>query len=309
MLKIKEPYYKGIQKDLENYLYEIFYAPLIDIVKDPIFYNNINDLVNAILKGRIVYKDGEFTGTFSVRTSKPLSKFATFDKRSKSWKVKNFALIPPSVKSASVTKTSKNEKMRKEMDEFLSNAEEVLSEETFTIETPIGKTIEQMEKQLEKDLSPIGIQLTMTEDQKQKMIQDYNLNQTLNIKKWEPEQIQRLRDLVTKINQKGFDKKSLVDLIQAEWGVSRNKAKFLARQETSLFLSKFRREQSLQAGVRRYRWSSSKDVRVRERHEELNGKVFFYGDPPIVDTKTGRRAEPGEDYNCRCVAIPILEAT
>jgi uncharacterized protein with gpF-like domain len=50
---------------------------------------------------------------------------------------------------------------------------------------------------------------------------------------------------------------------------------------------------------------------VRKRHRELgamseSGTVFKYSEPPIVDVRTGRRANPGEDFQCRCTANPII---
>ncbi|MFA5380138.1 MAG: minor capsid protein, partial [Dehalococcoidia bacterium] len=81
----------------------------------------------------------------------------------------------------------------------------------------------------------------------------------------------------------------------------------LARQETSLFFSKFSMNRASSAGVRRYKWSTSHDGRVRERHKELNGTIHSVDDPPVVDLKTGRRAHPGCDFGCRCAAIWVLE--
>jgi uncharacterized protein with gpF-like domain len=39
----------------------------------------------------------------------------------------------------------------------------------------------------------------------------------------------------------------------------------------------------------------------------MNGKIFSFDNPPVVDKKTGRKANHSEDYNCRCVAIPALD--
>jgi SPP1 gp7 family putative phage head morphogenesis protein len=74
----------------------------------------------------------------------------------------------------------------------------------------------------------------------------------------------------------------------------------------SLFVSKYREAVFEENGVKKYIWSTANDIRVRDRHRSLNNKVFSYDDPPVVDKKSGRRANPGEDYNCRCVAIPYL---
>ena len=68
------------------------------------------------------------------------------------------------------------------------------------------------------------------------------------------------------------------------------------------------------AGVKEYIWRSSGDERVRACHRELDGKTFRYDDPPAMwyMTKrgkiyTGRHCNPGEDYQCRCVAKPVFD--
>lgn len=317
MLIMKESYYKNIEKELEEYLYQTFYIPLLAIIENPIYYNSTNDVIIALKKGTISFKDGEFKGKFNIKISKELSRFAKFDKRSKSWKVESMVKVPSDIKGAVSIVASENEQMQSEMNTLFDNLDDRFNQNIEPIiQTSIGKTIDEMQVQLEQDLSSIGIPLTLTDDQREALIKDYNNNQHLNIKNWDYEQVQRLRDTVTRTNEIGFSKSSLKEMIETEWGVTANKAKFLARQETSLFLSKFRREQNLRVGVRKYIWSTSQDEKVRpedgtkmtpgNNHRMLNGKMFFYGDPPIVDTKTGRRAEPGEDFNCRCVAKSVL---
>ena len=46
---------------------------------------------------------------------------------------------------------------------------------------------------------------------------------------------------------------------------------------------------------------------MRKDHKRLNGKIFSWNDPPVIDTRTGRRGHPGDDYQCRCVAIPVFD--
>jgi hypothetical protein len=40
------------------------------------------------------------------------------------------------------------------------------------------------------------------------------------------------------------------------------------------------------------------DSRVRPDHVHLNGRVFSFDDPPVADTRTGFRGNPGEAANC-----------
>lgn len=54
------------------------------------------------------------------------------------------------------------------------------------------------------------------------------------------------------------------------------------------------------ADTERYVWRTQRDERVRPSHRMNDGRIFSWSDPP--DT-----GHPGEDYNCRCEAIPYVE--
>lgn len=103
--------------------------------------------------------------------------------------------------------------------------------------------------------------------------------------------------------------------IQKEYGETRSRAKMLARDQISSLNAQISKLQQQDAGCTKYRWSTSKDSRVRDCHKDLDGKVFSWDDPPEMwyETKksgrvyTGRRCHPGEDFMCRCCAIPIFD--
>lgn len=80
----------------------------------------------------------------------------------------------------------------------------------------------------------------------------------------------------------------------------------VADQLASRVVAEVRQAVAVAAGAEEYRWVTMRDSRVRHDHSILDGRVFRFDSPPIVDTATGRRANPGEDYNCRCFAVPIL---
>lgn len=118
-------------------------------------------------------------------------------------------------------------------------------------------------------------------------------------------------DAMENIVMDGFvDGKSLTDIqrdIQAQYGIDKRHAAFIARDQTAKLNAAITERQQKDAGVRRYKWSTSGDERVRSDHKKLDGRVFSYDDPPVVDSRTGRRCNPGQDYNCRCVAIPVFD--
>ena len=67
-------------------------------------------------------------------------------------------------------------------------------------------------------------------------------------------------------------------------------------------------------GNDRYVWATARDDRVRPCHRTFDGKTFFWNDPPeIWEMKggrrvyTGRHCHPGQDYNCRCMAITVFD--
>ena len=94
--------------------------------------------------------------------------------------------------------------------------------------------------------------------------------------------------------------------IQEAYGTGRRHAQFIARDQMAKLNADLTSAQQQDAGVEEYVWSSSRDQRVRDRHAELDGKRFKWSDPPVVDERTGRRAHPGQDYQCRCCALPVF---
>lgn len=146
------------------------------------------------------------------------------------------------------------------------------------------------------------------------------------MKRWVDDNVLRIQNIPTEtlgeiqeIVLDGFRKgKSITAIgkdIQDKYTMSRDHARMIARDQISTLNAQITKMQQQDAGCRYYRWSDSRDSRVRDCHRSLNGKVFSWDDPPEMwyDTKsrgrvyTGRRCHPGEDYVCRCIAIPVFD--
>lgn len=82
--------------------------------------------------------------------------------------------------------------------------------------------------------------------------------------------------------------------------VSESRAELIARDQTLKLNGAINQARQTDAGVDSYEWSTSLDERVRDSHAAHEGQVFQWSDPP---EETGH---PGEDYQCRCIAIPII---
>lgn len=116
-----------------------------------------------------------------------------------------------------------------------------------------------------------------------------------------------MRTIVSEGFKTGKTTTSIEKEIQHTYGVTKRSARLLARDQLSKLNGEITKSQQEDAGVEEYIWSDSGDGRVRDRHKQLNGKKFRWDDPPVIDTRTGRRGHPGDDYECRCVALPVFD--
>lgn len=116
--------------------------------------------------------------------------------------------------------------------------------------------------------------------------------------------LDEMRELVYEGFRNGETTTSIVKEIQRIYSTNKKHARLIARDQMAKLNGDLAERQQTDAGVEEYTWSTSMDSRVRDSHRELNGKVFRWDDPPVVDEKTGRRCHPGQDIQCRCVAIP-----
>jgi SPP1 gp7 family putative phage head morphogenesis protein len=89
----------------------------------------------------------------------------------------------------------------------------------------------------------------------------------------------------------------LSDLLEKRAGVSASRANLIASDQTLKLNAGINRARQEAAGVSQYRWSTSKDERVRPMHADLEGTTQSYDDPPET-TPDGDTNNPGEDYRC-----------
>lgn len=107
--------------------------------------------------------------------------------------------------------------------------------------------------------------------------------------------------------RRGVLTSDLRKIVSERLGIGQRHAQFIARDQIAKLNSKITESTQKAAGIESYKWRSSRDQRTRPAHRALDGTVHRWDDPPVVDPKTGRRDHPGEDYQCRCVAIPVVD--
>lgn len=96
-------------------------------------------------------------------------------------------------------------------------------------------------------------------------------------------------------------------MIQANFAKTYANARLIARDQTNKLNGALNQYRQQQIGGKRYRWRGRDDGRERPDHLKLNDKIFSWDKPPVVDKRTGRRAHPGRDIQCRCTAEMVIE--
>lgn len=132
------------------------------------------------------------------------------------------------------------------------------------------------------------------------------------------DQLGRMREIVDGYQAGQTNQKSLRDQLMETFDLPRARAELIARDQVLKANAQILQQQQTQVGVTEYIWTTAGDERVRGRpggkwanssgdHWHLDGTRQSWTAPPVVDPTTGRREHPGGDYQCRCVAVPVVD--
>ena len=303
-----------VQKKILDFFLKVIFQPIVDEIEkiNNIYFNSGDSIESAVRSGKITYSDGVFKGDFNAALSKQFRELGyTFDKRIGGYK-KELNKLPVNLQVA-ITQTSFNYlKMKGAMLTAIDNLTYSKEFEELNFMKEFSQTIGATDKEIletafkDEAIKEIGIKVELTTEEKNNIAKEYSENLKLYIKDFTDKEILALREEVQKTVFSGVRADSLQKIIQAKFKTSESKAKFLAKQEISLLTSKYKYAKYESLGFEKYKWSIS-GTRTRPDHRALNGKIFYFSDPPITNQNTGARNNPGEDYNCDCIAIPIKD--
>ena len=109
-----------------------------------------------------------------------------------------------------------------------------------------------------------------------------------------------VQDVVFRGASQGLSSKDLADQIKDRFDVSHSRYDLIARDQVGKLTGQLNQSRQVNAGFTRYIWRTSMDERVRPEHEEREGEVFSWDEPPPD-------GHPGQPIQCRCYAEPIFE--
>jgi SPP1 gp7 family putative phage head morphogenesis protein len=305
--------YERIELRIKKVFLDLIYLPLVRELNAPIkkLKNAKSALLEAIQAGRVSVRQGYWTGKFTAAISKELRELgATWDKEMSAFRLPMSMLTPAMREAVRLSESRLTDKFRR-IDEYLVKLQPEIIAQSVKVADLFDTALLKVDKDIAHTLRKITIPAQLTPEQRRKIAAEWQDNMELWIKDWSAKEIVNLRKDVQKHIFAGNRYEHMIKTIKTSYGVSENKAKFLARQETNLLMSKFKETRYAAAGVKEYRWQTvvgSPNHPVRPAHKSLNGKIFAFDNPPVTTApdEPARRNNPGEDYNCRCTAIPLI---
>jgi SPP1 gp7 family putative phage head morphogenesis protein len=308
-VNIENKLIKELDELIFIYIYKTLFLPIkrtLNITKTSILENQkLTALEEALKKGTIIYKDNVFTGKFNAKIIQELNSLrATYLGGA------GFFLAPDNLQPSTLNiARAYNLKTNIEKANILQTLTEITA--TSPLQKAITNKIEQivgnLDNSIQASIESIAVVPNLSKQQKRKIAEDYTNNLDLYIKNFVDNEVITLRKNVNELFLKGYRRSKLMEEIKNRYGVSKRKAKFLAKQEMNLLQASFTESRYIDAGVEKFQWTRTTAKKPDPYHKTLVGKVFSLNNKPIINEKTGERGLPKQRYGCSCDMRPVFD--
>lgn len=174
----------------------------------------------------------------------------------------------------------------------------------------------------------IGVRIGVGEPWLQEQMQTFTSQNASLITKMSEDTIANIQGQIQRGLQAGLRVEAIRERVLNQVDVSFSRAQLIARDQVAKFNSQLTQLRQEGLGISRYIWRTSRDERVRgrpgglyaksrPRHWSLEGKECSWGDATVwYDADGNERSRssiqavelhPGQDFQCRCTAEPVLE--
>lgn len=100
----------------------------------------------------------------------------------------------------------------------------------------------------------------------------------------------------------------LVPALEEYEGYTHRKATNVALDQTRKTYNAINKGRMEDIGIKRFQWiHSGGGAHPREDHVAMDGEVFSFDNPPVIEKRTGERGIPGQAINCRCTMAPVFD--
>lgn len=182
------------------------------------------------------------------------------------------------------------------------NAVEVTQKKTITAEVQAAATKKVPAETLKS--------INLLADKGTKKIITKSIGENVKLIQSVPEQyFQRISKAVYDGLDKGRHISAIAEDLVDIGGMSERKAQFIARDQLGKTYGDLTKKRQENLGIRRFKWLTSHDERVRETHDALDGHIYDW-DTGAIGPEVASEVEglvPGEDYNCRCTSSMVME--
>lgn len=308
-------YDNKIAREIINWEWNWYYKPILDILKPSSVVNDGNALFDSIRSGALYYQNGAFyskTGRFSNRIALELEKIgARYSKYGRCYRIAQNKIPEKLIWMIETTNAkvySDVVAIKAVMDKVIGSIDELVK--SIKISDLAEGMIQDIEKRAYANMKANKIEVItpkMTDFKAREFANNYTDTVRFDIKGKLPEQIIKMREVVGQMAINGDSRITIQKYIENNFIKDQKKAKFIARNESSLAVTEYLKATYQENGSEEFKWIANLDERVRDDHRKLHGTVHRYDNPPIIDERTGTRGMPGEFYNCRCTFVPIFK--
>lgn len=330
-VKLNKKLLLQLEEKLTDYVYQTVFKPLIDIIEEPDTEllnaegkENIKLILQALKQGKISY-DGTYfkpvKGKFGVRLAKEFQSIGAVLKNN-GYKLPR-KIGDPTLELIKTTAIAERQRIIEKAERMKVKLMEAKDLPDVECDKEVSELLENFMLNMQKSLfddddSKIGIKKQLSALEKQQIIQEYIENIQTYSKKLLYDSNKELRTIIVgELLKENLTVEALTNIIQGRYGIAERHAKFIARQESHMAREKITKNSAKSLGFNHYVWQTVGDYKVRpmggtasymgDNHKRLDGKIFSFDDPPIVDRIKGRKCNPGEDFGCRCTARVIIE--
>lgn len=299
--KTPDELFDKLEEKILKEVFEVVYKPLLPYIsKRQIIQNDMSSLARAIQSGRLVYRDGKFSGKLNAELSKSLIDIGAVY-RDGFFRMPEEEL-PPDISIAIENRIDTVTQQAMKIESALESAFNLVDEKRFDFSPLLGKALRDADGDIQEKLKGISVAPELSVPQMEFITKEYSENLERYIKDFCKKDIQNLRERIKQNVIDGNRYETLIEEVRTTYGVSERKAKFLARQETKLMVTAFKVSRYKDSGSLGYIWKNvigSPSHPVRDSHKILNNQFFTWDNPPVTNDK-GQRNHPGQDFNCRC---------
>lgn len=120
--------------------------------------------------------------------------------------------------------------------------------------------------------------------------------------------LQKVEGAVMRSITTGNGLQDLVPALEQYEGQTHRRARNIALDQTRKAYNAINRGRMEAIGVQKFQWHhSGGGAHPREDHVQMDGEIYSFDDPPVIDARTGERGIPGQAPNCRCVMSPVFD--